>query len=133
MAGLICWYDTRTHYYLRITHEESHGKVLGIVLTDDGKYDELTDSQIGIADWKQCYLRANIDCERLQFFASADGRQWQSIGPSLDATKLSDDYGQGLHFTGAFVGLCAQDLGGTRVVADFDYFSVTVNGTLGGI
>jgi beta-xylosidase len=27
-----------------------------------------------------------------------------------------------LDFTGAFVGLCAQDMGGTRAIAAFDYF-----------
>ena len=124
MAGLICWYDTRTHYYLRITHDEKLGKILGIVLTDDGKYDELTDGQIAIAGWKRCHLRVVIDHDRLRFSASADGRQWHLIGPVLDSTKLSDDYGQGFHFTGAFVGVCAQDLGGTRATADFDYFEM---------
>ena len=124
MAGLICWYDTKTHYYLRVTHEETAGRVLGIVLTDDGVYDELTDSQLSIADWGPVYLRATIDRARLQFSASRDGRDWRDLGPRLDASKLSDDYGQGLHFTGAFVALCAQDVGGTRVPADFDYFEL---------
>ena len=97
---------------------------MGIVLTDDGKYDELTDGQLSIANWKRCHLRAVIDCQRLQFSASAEGRNWQPVGPSLDASKLSDDYGQGLHFTGTFIGLCAQDLRGTRTAADFDYFKM---------
>jgi xylan 1,4-beta-xylosidase len=122
MAGLICWYDTRMHYYLRITHDERLGKILGIVLTDDGAYDELTENQVTIADWPACFLRAEIDHEKLQFSASRDATTWQSIGPVLDASKLSDDYGQGLHFTGAMVGLCAQDLNGTHTPADFDYF-----------
>jgi xylan 1,4-beta-xylosidase len=117
MAGLICYYDTRTHYYLRVTE----GGKLGIVLTDDGRYDELGDL---VVDWPRYFLRVEIDHERLQFSASPDGRAWRPIGPVLDATRLSDDYGQGLHFTGAFVGLCAQDLGGTRVAADFDYFEM---------
>jgi len=125
MAGLICYYDTRTHYYLRVTHDEARGRILGIVQTDDGSYSELADSQIAIGDWPDIYLRADIDHERLQFSASPDGRQWRPIGPALDATKLSDDYGQGLHFTGAMIGLCAQDVGGTRQVADFDFFSIT--------
>lgn len=124
MAGLICWYDTGTYYYLRVTHEETQGKVLGIVLSDDGVYDELLDTQIAINDWKQCFLRAEIDHERLQFSASPDGKQWQPIGPELDATRLSDDYGQTLRFTGAFVGVCAQDIEGTRTPADFDYFEM---------
>ncbi len=124
MAGLVCYYDARTHYYLRVTHHEERGKILGIVLTDDGTYDELTESEIEINNWPRVFLRATIDHDKLQFSASSDGTTWQAIGPVLDATKLSDDYGQGLHFTGAFVGLCAQDLGGTNAVADFDYFSV---------
>ncbi len=122
MAGLICYYDTRQHYYLRVTHDEKLGKVLGIVLTDDGVYDELLDSQIAINDWKGVCLRAEIDGERLQFGASPDGASWQKIGPVLDMSKLSDDYGSTLRFTGAMVGLCAQDLGGNHMHADFDYF-----------
>jgi xylan 1,4-beta-xylosidase len=127
MAGLICWYDTKTHYYLRVTHDETKGKVLGIILTDDGTYDELIDSQISIGDWNLCYLRAEINRESLVFSASPDGVNWQGIGPVLDASKLSDDYGKNtLHFTGAFIGLCAQDLAGTKAIADFDYFVMRV-------
>lgn len=122
MAGLVCYYDTRQHFYLRVTHDEKLGKVLGIVLADDGAYDELTDSQIAINDWKQVFLRATIDCERLQFSASPDGKTWQNIGPLLDMSKLSDDYGSTLRFTGAMIGLCAQAVGGTHALADFDYF-----------
>ena len=123
MAGLICYYDTRQHYYLRVTHDEKRGKLLGVTLTDDGVYDELADSQIVINDWKRVFLRAAVTGERLQFSASPDSKAWQNIGPVLDMSKLSDDYGSTLRFTGAMVGLCAQDVGGTHIVADFDYFN----------
>lgn len=123
-AGLICYYDTRQHYYLRITNDEVHGKVLGIVLTDDGAYDELIESQILIRDWARVFLRAEIDNEKLQFSASPDGKTWQNIGEVLSMAKLSDDYGSTLRFTGTMIGLCAQDLGGTFKHADFDYFEV---------
>lgn len=121
-AGLICYYDTRTHFYLRVTWEERRGKILGVVLTDDGAYDELAESDIVINDWNQIFLRVTMDFSKLQFSASPDGDEWQTIGPMLEASKLSDDYGTGLHFTGTMVGLCAQDLGGHRTPADFDYF-----------
>lgn len=121
-AGLVCYYDTRTHFYLRVTHSESRGKVVGVVLTDDGVYDELADSEIVVNDWNQFHLRADVDFQRLQFSASPDGKNWQTVGPVLDASKLSDDYGAGLHFTGAMVGLCAQDVGGNKTAADFDCF-----------
>jgi xylan 1,4-beta-xylosidase len=123
MAGLICYYDTRQHFYLRVTQDEKLGKVLGIVLTDDGVYDELADSQIAVNDWKQVFLRAAVDGASLQFSASPDGWSWRDVGPGLDFSKLSDDYGSTLRFTGAMTGLCAQDVGGTHAIADFDYFS----------
>jgi xylan 1,4-beta-xylosidase len=123
-AGLVCWYDTRTFYYLAVTHDEQRGKVLGIELCDDGQYDQLLDSYLAIGDWSNCFLRASIDYQTLQFSASPDGRNWKPIGPVLDATKLSDDYGTGFHFTGAFAGLCARDLNGRRIAADFDYFEL---------
>ncbi|HSV14998.1 MAG TPA: DUF1349 domain-containing protein, partial [Tepidisphaeraceae bacterium] len=125
MAGLICYYDTKTFYYLRITHDEQAGKRLGIALCDDGSYNEPADAQLPINDWPRAYLRAEFDRERLHFYASADGKSWQMICPVQDATRLSDDYGTGLHFTGAMVGVCAQDLGGTGATADFDYFTLT--------
>jgi len=121
-AGLICYYDTRTHFYLRVTHDEMRGKILGLSLTDDGVYDELANSEIVVNDWKQFYLRAEVDLANLQFRASPDGKNWRDIGPVLDMTKLSDDYGTGLHFTGAMVGVCAQDVGGWKTAADFDFF-----------
>jgi xylan 1,4-beta-xylosidase len=125
MAGLICWYDTRTHYYLRVTHHDVLGTILGIILTDDGAYDEMPDSQVVINGWDRCYLRAEIDYGWLQFSASRDGSEWQLVGVPLDATKLSDDYGKNiLHFTGAFIGICAQDMSGSRLHADFDYFEM---------
>ncbi|HWT27024.1 MAG TPA: hypothetical protein VN131_03725 [Mobilitalea sp.] len=46
------------------------------------------------------------------------------MGQDLDATVLSDDYyaptGHIL-FTGAFIGICCQDLSGQGAYADFDY------------
>lgn len=125
MAGLVCWYDTKGFYYLRVSHLEDAGKVLGIALMDDGQYDELEDAQIEINDWPAVYLRAEIQFADLQFYASPDGEKWRPIGPVLDASKLSDDYGQGLHFTGAMVGLAAHDVGGQRAFADFDFFELS--------
>ena len=123
-AGLVAWYDTKMFYYLRVSHDEQIGKFIEIMLMDDGVYDQLEDSRVAINDWPEVYLRAEIDHAKLQFFASKDGRDWQPIGPVLDASKLSDDYHQGLHFTGAFVGLAAHDVAGQRAFADFDYFKM---------
>ena len=74
MAGLVCYYDTRTHYYLRVTNDEARGTVLGITLTDDSAYDEIPGMEIN--DWRRVFLRAEINRERLQFSASPDGAAW---------------------------------------------------------
>lgn len=126
MAGLVCWYNTDLFYYLRVTHDERRGRVLGVVLTDDGRYDEVGPANdLVIEEWPAIHLRADIDHAALQFAASSDGSTWRAVGPVLDLSKLSDDYGSGLHFTGAFVGLAAHDLNGTRCPADFDYFELS--------
>jgi len=124
MAGLICYYDTRQHYYLRVTHHEILGKVLGIVLTDEGNYEEISASEVVINDWPLVFMKAMILDGGLQFSGSPDGVKWQKIGPALEMTKLSDDYGSTLRFTGAMVGICAQDLSGSHHSAEFDYFEI---------
>lgn len=124
MAGLTCFYNSANFYYLRVTHEENRGKVLGITLTDKGSYDELGD--IGIDGWTQVHLRAEIDRDTLRFSASPDGRDWRQVGPALDFTKLSDDYANG--FTGAMVGLAVQDLADRSKTADFDHFELKTHG-----
>lgn len=124
-AGLVCYYDTRTFYYLRVTHDEAHGVVLGIAEGDDGQYLERAETQFPVGDWPRYFLRAEFDRTTLTFSASPDGVSWRPVGSALDATRLSDDYGSVLHFTGAMVGLCAQDLAGNGITADFDYFQLT--------
>jgi xylan 1,4-beta-xylosidase len=39
-------------------------------------------------------------------------------------SRISDDYGSTLRFTGAMVGICVQDMEGTSWAADFDYFDL---------
>ena len=57
--------------------------------------------------------------------SSGNGEKWNSVGPVLDASVISDEGGRGEHgsFTGAFVGMAAFDTSGTGMPADFDHFS----------
>ncbi|KKK39769.1 beta-xylosidase [Mesobacillus campisalis] len=131
MAGLVYYYNSRNYYYLWISHDEEMGKCLGIMSSDQGKYDEPLDRPISVEGWSRVYLKAELDYEKLQFYYSVDGNEWLKIGPVLDASKISDDHveqkvggvllDQG--FTGSFLGICVQDLSGTRKHADFDYFN----------
>ena len=127
MAGLICYYNTRNHYYLKISHDEELGKCLSIVSMNKGQYDEPVGRGIRLPAQGRVFLKATFSRERLWFEYSLDELAWDRIGPPLDATVLSDDHDvtpEGIPcFTGAFVGLCAHDITGRKMHADFDWFS----------
>ena len=61
---------------------------------------------------------------RLQFYFDV-GAGWQTAGPVLDASVISDESGQGAFgsFTGAFIGMLAFDTSGAARPADFSEFS----------
>jgi xylan 1,4-beta-xylosidase len=122
MAGLILYYDTKDHVYLRISRDERIGKCLGIIRSRGGVYDEPLEEDIGIEGVARCGLRVVVERDRAQFYYSVDLAEWRPVGDALDITHLSDDFGDYVRFTGTFVGLCAQDLSGTGKHADFDYF-----------
>jgi xylan 1,4-beta-xylosidase len=121
MAGLIAYYDTENHYYLRISHEENIGRTLNIIATDAATSSEILEKDIPLPSEGTVRLRLAIKSGALRFEYATVGQEWQRVGPTLDAAILSDDYSH-LGFTGAFVGLCCQDLSGQRLHADFDHF-----------
>ena len=122
MAGLTAFYDATTHYYAFVSFDEGKGKHLNLLATDLDTLDlPLLGQEVNIDGWERIYLKVTFDYETLQFAYSQDGETWKNIGPACDATKLSDDYGPE-SFTGAFVGICVQDLSGRCRYADFDWF-----------
>lgn len=124
-AGLACWYDVRTNYALRVTHDERKGRVVRVQLSDDLVYDEPQDAVLAINDWPLAvWLRAEMDRTELRFLASPDGEQWTRVGGVFDLTKLSDDYGSILHFTGTMIGIGCYDVGGQGIHADFEFFDL---------
>lgn len=131
MAGLVCYYNTKNFYYLRISHDDSIGKCLGIVTRDCAEFDYPLEQEVCIEGWDRCYLRVAVEYDQLQFYYSDDELNWTPIGPVLDASILSDEYARKSGekaFTGAFVGICCQDLSGQNKHADFDYFEYTEHG-----
>ncbi|MBN2583916.1 MAG: glycoside hydrolase family 43 protein [Planctomycetes bacterium] len=121
-AGLTCYYCHTNYYWLRVGRDEHEGIVVELVrrygsdLTLEGRIR---------AEWPQFHLRVQARGDRYQFAAGPNGRSWQDVGQAQDGSILSDEEAQnfGFSFTGAFVGLAANDLSGTRLHADFDWFS----------
>ncbi|NDL57202.1 glycoside hydrolase family 43 protein [Phytoactinopolyspora mesophila] len=123
MAGLVLYYDTRGYYYLRLSHDDHLGRVLGIVANEAEDTSEHANIPLDEGRCPVVHLRADLGDARLRFSYSHDGAQWTPIGPVFDAGTLSDDYGGRLRFTGAFAGICAQDLSGSSIYADFAHFT----------
>ena len=69
------------------------------------------------------HLKCVVNETTLQFYYTQRG-EWTAIGPTLDASVLSDEGGRGEHasFTGAFVGMAAFDTSGRGCPADFSEF-----------
>lgn len=89
---------------------------------DNGHYDEPLDRELVIEGWQRVYLKVRYERDTFGFAYSANGLDWSELPLRFPAYKLSDDHCRGLGFTGTFIGLCAQDLSGARLHADFDYF-----------
>lgn len=123
MAGLIFYYDTTNHHYLYLTCNEN-GPCLSIATCDGGNRLEMPEAEIPL-DAETVFLKGEMNSRDLQFFYATEPYKWIPIGRLLDASILCDEHCTVIgKFTGAFVGLCVQDLTGRRLHADFDWFHV---------
>lgn len=122
MAGLVVLYDINNFFYCNVTWEEELGKVLTVSACSKGRYTVLSISPVALNEIERVYIKAEMRYDQLRFLYSLDGESWNQIGGYFDSSILSDDYMEPVQFTGAFVGLCCQDLSGLRKPADFDYF-----------
>ncbi len=126
MAGLVCYYNGSKFHYLYVSHDDALGKHLRVFscLPDQIQSDVFT-PPVSIPSGVPVHLRAEIDYERLYFAYRMEDSDWRRLPGPLDASILSDEAAPPgtPNFTGAFVGICCQDLAGTRRPADFDYFA----------
>lgn len=123
MAGLVCLYNNLNHYYLRVYHSDSlRSKCLGLMSAENGVRSEHRDYRVVLPQAARVYLRVFVQEKAMNFSYSVDGGAWRPIGPTFNASKLSDEYCANGNFTGAFVGLTAQDFHQRQSFADFDYF-----------
>lgn len=124
-AGLVCYYGGAKFHYLYITHDETLGKHLRVMssLPNEVQADAFT-APLALPAGLPVHLRVEVDRERLYFAFKVEGGDWQWLPQQFDASILSDEAsapGQP-NFTGAFVGVACQDMSGSRLHADFDYF-----------
>jgi len=77
---------------------------------------------VKVGDDAVVWLRAEITTDTLQFLYSLDDEEFARLGSKLDMTALSDEASEFGEFTGAFVGMFAQDSHTREAWAEFDYF-----------
>lgn len=128
LAGLVCYYNTYHYYYLSVYgNDDGTRKYVGIMSCDKYNFSGPI-AQVDVTDVNRVYLKTDFNNYDLQFYYAIEKDNWQRIGPVLDGSILSDDYVVDSKvryrpcFTGAFVGLCCQDLSGRNLHADFDWF-----------
>jgi xylan 1,4-beta-xylosidase len=123
-AGLVCYYGGSKFHYLHITHDDTHGRHLRVMsaLPDSPQADAFT-APIPLKP-RAIELRVDVDYERLRFAFREEGGAWRVLPEQFDASILSDEATApgNPNFTGAFVGMACQDMAGTALHADFDWF-----------
>lgn len=128
-AGLVCYYNTENWMYLNLSYDEVVEKrVIDFIQCDNMKFTQpYVNEKIYVDDnIEQVHFKVDVNYSEMRFAYSFDKENWTYLDLILEADKLSDDYvvehGNPGFFTGAFVGMCCQDMTGNRINADFDYF-----------
>ncbi|WP_328978867.1 family 43 glycosylhydrolase [Streptomyces canus] len=136
-AGLVLWYNTESYLALDLTWAEPEGEeqrgqqwrggggrtVLSLVEQDEG-----STRQVAVVDvHTESAFTIGVTVEDgVARFWSLDGDGVRThVGPELDFTRLSDDHGSKLRFTGAMAGIHAVDLVGAAFTADFTGFRLS--------
>ncbi|MGM0123971.1 xylan 1,4-beta-xylosidase [Enterococcus sp. AZ194] len=125
MAGLILFYDTENWQYLFLSYdEEKQAHYVQLEVCDNNECTYYSDEVYLENSQQEIQLRVEVDHQHAQFYYGHED-EWHFIGRETQADHLSDDYIRekgGMPFTGAFVGICVQDLDQHTNYADFKYF-----------
>ncbi|MFC6295195.1 glycoside hydrolase family 43 protein [Lactiplantibacillus daoliensis] len=124
LAGLVLYYDTDNWAYLYMSYDMARQRrYLQVEVADANQFSYYSD-MVEVSATGTVKLAVTVDHAQAQF-AYRTAETWQPIGRLIAADHLSDDYiraHQALRFTGAMVGICAQDMDQHQSFADFDYF-----------
>lgn len=121
VAGLTAFYDANTYYTVMKTCDDE-GKVYLSIASFIEKKMTLFPERIWVNKNAPVWLRIQTHNADIQFLYSLDGETYHSLGKQLDLTLLSDEAGMGGKFTGAFVGMFAQDTDRKAEWVAFEWF-----------
>ncbi|MFF9038457.1 family 43 glycosylhydrolase [Streptomyces sp. NPDC014892] len=131
-AGLTLRYNTASYLSLDLTWAEPEGEpqrgqqwrgegraVLSLLERDEDGARQV--AVVEVDPGRPITLGASIDGAEARFWYLREGVR-TPVGPPLDFTHLSDDYGSKLRFTGTLAGIHAHDLVAAEFTADFSGF-----------
>ncbi|MFF8228320.1 glycoside hydrolase family 43 protein [Streptomyces caelestis] len=138
-AGLVLWYNPEAYLSLDLTWAEPEGEpqrgqqwrgmpgaggrtVLSLVERDEAGTRQVAVVEVPVG--ATATLGVTIEGAEARFWHVRDGAR-TAIGPALDFSRLSDDHGSRLRFTGAMAGVHARDLVDAAFTADFRGFRLT--------
>ena len=134
MAGIANYYNTQNWTALYVTFNERKGRVLDIMTADNNVFSNPIDgNEIPVPEGVEyVHFKVKVRGETYTYHYSfdrdaCDKATWHEVPVKFHSHKLSDDYVRGAAFTGAFVGMFCTDGSGTRLPADFDYFTYREN------
>jgi xylan 1,4-beta-xylosidase len=128
LAGLAAYYNRFAFHYLALTFDEAVGSCLQVISCNGvfpgGHTSMGTAHPVPVPSGVPIRMKAEVRGTALRFYYAVPGGDWTRVGAILDASLLSDECGPGEHgnFTGAFVGMAANDMGGLVMPADFSHF-----------
>ena len=126
MAGLVLFYDTDNWHYLQVSYDEGLQSKVIQVESDAINHFSYRSERVAIPSDQPIRLAVRVDRDRAQFSYGIGAEELHPIGEAVEADRLSDDYIKAngkLAFTGAMVGICAQDFDAHNSFADFNYFN----------
>ncbi len=123
MGGLIYRYSESNQYYLQFTYNnELQSNVVEIIEIKNGNQEQpLKGKEIKI-DSNKVYLKLKVNNNVGKFSYSVDGVEYKEIDYKIDVNILSDENEKPIGFTGACVGMAAQDLVYDYRHCDFEFF-----------
>lgn len=125
-AGLILYYDNMNFIYLyKYFSETLNHSAISVLQVENGvkyEFNNTNNTRTYVEDGKDIWMRIEINGRNAQFKWSLDGKEYLSIGPCFDISKLSDEYSEFGEFTGTFVGITCGDRMMHKHTADFDFF-----------
>jgi xylan 1,4-beta-xylosidase len=131
-AGLVLWYGAEAYLSLHLTWAEPEGEgqhgqqwrgggrtVLSLVERDEDGTRQVAVVEVDVR--APLVLGVTVEGADARFWCVRDGVR-APVGPELDFSRLSDDYGSRLRFTGAMAGIHVWDLVDAGFTADFSRF-----------